>query len=259
MELFWRMWVVASGVIMSVGILLVTLVTLEFKRDYDHLLGERMLVIGASAAAPFSAAAELGLPIKDVRNASALLDIPRQTDPLISGVWVLDAQHNVVQGTGQQITDITGLYAPPVAGKEPRNGWYAAAGSAFVAGIPIRNASAEKVGQLVLLYPQEVSRTRVLAMAAELSFLVMTIAVVASLVTGLVLRVWMAREIRGFNAVMTDLAEAERSVWIMQGGKENSERADSLRGKLKQSRVMYGKLIESSSERKGSGESGQEI
>ncbi len=257
MELFWRTWIAAVGVIVSVGILLVTLVTLEFKRDYDHLLGERMLVIGASATAPFSAAAELGLSITDVRNASALLDIPRQTDPLISGVWVLDAQHQVVQGAGQRITDVDGLYATLAAREEPTNGWYANVGSAFVAGIPIRNTTAVKVGQVVVVYPQEVSRTRVLAMGAELSFLVMVIAVIASLMTGLLLRVWMAREIRGFSAVMTDLAEVERSVWTMQRGKENNGQADSIREKLEQSRVMYGELIENYSEHEGIGQSEQ--
>lgn len=195
MELFWRTWIAAVGVIVTVGILLVTLVTLEFKRDYDRLLGERLLVIGASAAAPFSAAAELGLPISDVRNASALLDIPRQTDPLISGVWVLDTQNQVIHGARQRITDSESLTASLAARGQQVNGWHLTVGSAFVAGIPIRNATGKQVGQVMVAYPQEVSRTRVLAMAAELSLSVLGIAVVASLATGLLLRFWMAREL----------------------------------------------------------------
>jgi hypothetical protein len=259
MELFWKTWIAAISVIVSVGILLVTLVSLEFKRDYENLLGDRMLVIAASAAAPFSAAVELGLPITGVRNAAALLDFPRQTDPLISGVWVLDAQHNVVQGVGQWFADVDGLNATLEAGDGQANGWYTTFGSAFVAGSPIHSAKAERVGQVVVAYPLEVSRSRVLAMAAELSFLVLLIAGVASLAAGLLLRVWMAREIGGFRAVTADLAEFERSVWTMQRGKEETRHTDDILGMLEQSRAMYRDLSEKSSESEDNPQSRQKI
>jgi MFS family permease len=250
MELFWRTWFAAFSVIVSVGLMLVTLVTLEFKRDYERLLGERMLVIGASAAAPFSAAAELGLPMNSVRNASALLDIPRQTDPLISGVWVLDAQYQVIHGAGSWIMDENDVKTILKASDGQANGWYITFNSSFVAGTPIRNSNAEQVGQVIITYPLEVSRTRVLAMAAELLFQVLLISVVASLATGLLLRVWIAREIGNFSAVMANLTEFERQVWTMQPGDEKIGKADHIRGMLGQSRAVYCGLIEKPPEHK---------
>ncbi|WP_114286801.1 hypothetical protein [Candidatus Halocynthiibacter alkanivorans] len=250
MELFWRTWFAAFSVIVSVGLMLVTLVTLEFKLDYERLLGERMLVIGASAAAPFSAAAELGLPMKSVRNASALLDIPRQTDPLISGVWVLDAQYQVIHGAGPWIMDENDVKTTLKAGDGRANGWFTTLDSSFVAGTPIRNSNTEHVGQVIITYPLEVSRTRVLAMVAELSFQVLLISVVASLATGLLLRVWIAREIGNFSAVTAELTEFERQVWTMQPGGEKVGQAVHIQGLLGQSRAVYCDLIEEPSEHK---------
>jgi hypothetical protein len=245
MSLFWRSWLVATSVIFVVGILLVTFVTLEFKRDYDRLLGERLLVIGASGAAPFARAVELGLTISSVRNASALLDIPRQTDPLISGVWVLDAQSRVVEGTGGQIRDFERMSMPQVATSDFEEGWYATVGSAFVAGIPIHDGSGQQVGQLLVSYPLEVSRTRVLAMLAEVSFYVLLIASAFSLAAGGLLRLSMAREIDGFKTVVADLDNFDHRVWTMQRREDDPPHTHTinLRAMLEQSRASYLNLL----------------
>lgn len=239
MGLFWRIWGAAIGVIFAVGFLLVTLVTLEFKRDYDRLLGERLLVVASSASAPFSAAAELGLAMSSVRNASALLDIARQADPLITGVWVLDAHSRPIAQASSQIRAEQGLSLPELPDARSQDGWFSTIGDAFLAGVEIRDATGQPVGQLLVAYPLEISHTRVLAMVAELSLIVSLIALGFSLAAGGVLRWWIDGEIREFSDVTADLESFERQVWTRQRSDDDTASPGSLHTMLNQSRSAY--------------------
>lgn len=215
MELFWKIWLSASGVIVAVAILLVTLVTLQFSREYNRLLGERLLVIGTNAAAHFNSAAELGLPLQSVRNAAVFLDIPRQTDPFISSVRVVDADWDTIAvageaaGTGPSVAEIDRAVL------ENRQGWYHPMKAEFVAGIPIFGLDGSLTGSLLVSYPSGIGRERVLAMLSELSLTSAGFVVAAVLVTGFMLRIWMAAQIAGFRQVEDEIIRFERRVWTL--------------------------------------------
>jgi hypothetical protein len=242
LELFWKIWLAAASVIVAVAILLVTLVTLQFSREYSRLLGERLLVIGTNAAAHFTSAADLGLPLSSVRNAAVFLDIPRQTDPLISSVRVVDADWSTIAASGEG--GAPGLPAADLdlAAAENRKGWYRAADREFVAGIPIFGPDDGLAGSLLISYPSSVGRERVLAMLSELALSSAIYVAAAVLATGLLLRIWMAGQIAGFRSVEDDIEQFERRVWTLgdQAGPEHKQAETAvLSGMLAEARHAY--------------------
>src|SRR3546814_18120582 len=73
MALFWRIWAAVTLVNLAVLTIFVGLATLQFGNINSDLVGERLVVLADLTAAPFEAAAKIGLPLSTVRNADALL------------------------------------------------------------------------------------------------------------------------------------------------------------------------------------------
>lgn len=242
MELFWKIWLAAAGVIVAVAILLVTLVTLQFSREYSRLLGERLLVIGTNAAAHFTSAADLGLPLSSVRNAEVFLDIPRQTDPFISSVRVVDANWNTIAVAGEGVDPTLAVAEMDLAAAENRQGWYRAAETEFIAGIPIFGQDGSLAGSLLVSYPANIGQERVLAMLSQLALSSAIFVAAAVLVTGILLRIWIAGQIAAFRSVENDITQFERRVWTMGDGTGVArEQADTsaLSGMLAEARHAY--------------------
>ena len=215
LQLFWRIWLGAAAVIVAVAILLVALVTLQFSREYSRLLGERLLVIGTNAAAHFASAADLGLPLSSVRNAAVFLDIPRQTDPLISSIRIVDANGNTIAAVGDGVDPGLAIADIDLTTAENRQGWYRTAETDFIAGIQIFGPDGGLAGSLVVSYPSSIGRERVLAMLSELALSSAIFVAVAVFATGLLLRIWIAGQIADFRGVEDDIARFERRVWTL--------------------------------------------
>ena len=81
MALFWRIWSAVILVNLAVLTLFVGLAILRFDSINSGLVGERaprrLAVLAGRTAAPFQAAAKIGLPLSTVRNADALLERAR--------------------------------------------------------------------------------------------------------------------------------------------------------------------------------------
>src|SRR3546814_1835454 len=97
MALFWRIWAAVTLVNLAVLTIFVGLATLQFGNINSDLVGERLVVLADLTAAPFEAAAKIGLPLSTVRNADALLERARQTDGAILAIHVFDAAGRIVQ------------------------------------------------------------------------------------------------------------------------------------------------------------------
>lgn len=99
MALFWRIGAAVTLVNLAVLTLFVGLATLQFDSINSGLVGERLVVLAGRTAAPFQAAARIGLPLSTVRNADALLERARQTDDAIMAIHVFDAEGRIVHCT----------------------------------------------------------------------------------------------------------------------------------------------------------------
>src|SRR3546814_3890200 len=101
MALFWRIWAAVTLVNLAVLTIFVGLATLQFGNINSDLVGERLVVLADLTAAPFEAAAKIGLPLSTVRNADALLEGARQIDGAILAIHVFDAAGRIVHSTAE--------------------------------------------------------------------------------------------------------------------------------------------------------------
>lgn len=213
MALFWRIWTAVILVNLAVLTLLVGLATLQFDSINSGLVGERLSVLAGRTAAPFQAAAKIGLPLSTVRNADALLEHARQTDNAILAIHVFDQ--------GGQIIHSTATPAPTEIPPEARTARAAAAGtpwhretaSGFLSSVDIPALGGVTAGGILIVYPGSGNVTQVRAMAAELGLAAIAVLLAAAGLSALLLRLGLRRQIRTFEVIDGAIADFERGSW----------------------------------------------
>ena len=212
MAIFWRVWATSVVVVLAVLIVFLALSTFQFSRVHSSLVGERLVVLADRTAGPFEAAARLGLPVADVRNAAGHLERARQTDDRIAAIFVFDKAGKIVhQTTGA--ADSGAAVAAIRADFADARDWHGTTAAGFVAGVSFSGLSGEPAGGVAVLYPRGGSATRVWAMAAELSLAASGILCLSALIAGLLLRVGLRREVAGFDDVDGEIAAFETDSW----------------------------------------------
>lgn len=213
MALFWRVWalvVVVNVVVLSV---FVTLATLRFASIDGALVGERLLVLANRTAAPFVAAARIGLSLGAVRNAPAVLERARQTDDSIVAIHVFDDAGRVLHSTSTPAPGwipASAVAAVDAAGGEP---WHRETTEAFLSGVEIRTAAGKRAGGVLIVYPLRGSLTSLRAMGAELAVVAVAVLVLSSLLGALVLWVGLAPQRALFREVDRAVETFERDSW----------------------------------------------
>ena len=218
MALFWRVWAAVVLVNLMVLTLFVGLAALQFDSINGTLVGERLTVLAGRTAAPFKAAANIGLPLSTVRNAQALLERARQTDDAITAIHVFDPAGRVIHSTAQPVpATIPGeaLTARARSGGAP---WHLETGAGFFSSIDIQAVDGSSAGGILIAYPGGGNVTRVRAMAAELAISALAVLAVASVLGMAALRFGLRRPIRTFEAIEGAIADFERRAWRSAAG-----------------------------------------
>jgi len=217
MALFWRIWAAVIFVNLTVLTLFVGLATLQFDSINSFLVGERLSVLAGRTAAPFQAAAKIGLPLSTVRNADALLERARQTDDAILAIHVFDEAGQIVHSTdpaAQAMIPPQALTARHAAAGAP---WHHETEAGFFSSIDIparaQNASSTTAGGILIVYPGGGNVTQIRAMGAELSLAAIAVALAAAGLSALLLRLGLGRQIRTFEAIDGAIADFERNAW----------------------------------------------
>ena len=213
MALFWRIWTAVILVNLAVLTLFVGLATLQFDSINSGLVGERLVVLAGRTAAPFQAAAKIGLPLSTVRNADALLERARQTDDAILAIHVFDAAGRVVHSTATPAPAAIppeALAARAAAAGAP---WHSETEGGFLSSIDIPARGGATVGGILIVYPGGGNVTRVRAMGAELALAALAVVLAAAGLSALLLRLGLGRQIRLFEAVDAAIADFERGSW----------------------------------------------
>jgi hypothetical protein len=219
MALFWRIWAAVTLVNFAILTIFVGLATLQFGSINSGLVGERLVVLAGRTAAPFEAAAKIGLPLSTVRNADALLERARQTDDAIRAIHVFDAAGRIVHSTA---TPAPAAIPPEVvaaratAGRAP---WHRETAEGFLSSIDIASRDGITAGGVLIVYPGGGNVTRVRAMAAELALAAIGILLAIAALSALWLRLGLSRQIRLFEAIDSAVADFERGAWRSAAGR----------------------------------------
>lgn len=213
MALFWRIWTAVTLVNLAVLAIFVGLATLQFDQIHSGLIGERLAVLGDRTAAPFEAAARIGLPLSTVRNAGALLERARQTDDAIIAIHVMDVAANIIHSTDPLAPET--IPSEAIAAREAAAGgpWYVETATGFLSGINIKAPDGITAGGIVIVYPGRENVTRIRAMGAELAIFAVGLLLVSGGLGGLLLRLGLGRQIRVFEAIDGAVARFERDAW----------------------------------------------
>ncbi len=242
MALFWRIWAAVTLVNFAVLTIFVGLATLQFGSINSGLVGERLVVLAGRTAAPFEAAARIGLPLSTVRNADALLERARQTDDAILAIHVFDAAGRIVHSTA---TPAPAAIPPEVvaaraaAGRAP---WHRETAEGFFSSIDIASRDGITAGGILIVYPGGGNVTRVRAMAAELALAAIVVLLAGAAFSALLLRLSLGRQIRFFEAIDSAVAGFERSAWRSAAGRPTAVAegdADELRSLLEAAESRY--------------------
>ena len=239
MALFWRIWTAVLLVNLAVLTLFVGLATLQFDSINSDLVGERLVVLAGRTAAPFQAAAKIGLPLSTVRNADALLERARQTDDAILAIHVFDPAGRIIHSTDASAPAAIppeALAARAAAAGAP---WHSETDGGFLSSIdiPARANTSEgvTVGGILIVYPGGGNVTRVRAMGAELALAAIAVLLAAAGLSALLLRLGLGRQIRMFEAVDGAIADFERGAWrSAAAGPAAPVPADDGTGELRQ-------------------------
>jgi len=227
MALFWRIWAAVSLVNLAVLTIFVGLATLQFGNINSGLVGERLVVLAGRTAAPFEAAAKIGLQLSTVRNADALLERARQTDDAISAIHVFDATGRIVHSTDEA--------APPaippdaLATRKTSKGaaWHRETPEGFLSSIDIASRTGESAGGILIVYPKAGSLTQIRAMAAELTLAAIAVLLAGAAFSALLLRFGLERQIKLFGKLEAAILDFERGAWRNAAGRSAPPREDS--------------------------------
>lgn len=221
MSVFWRSWITVVLLVAIVLAVLATLTTLQFDTILSHFIHGRLSVLTQTSQASFRAAVGLGLPLSAMRNAPAILERARQTDPNISAVHVFDVSGKILHSTDSNHT--TSVRAEVLFAQSTSEGdtWRAETDEHFLSGGRIRDLSRKTVGGLVIVYPKTDLSTSVDAMTARLAIhAFVVLAVIAGIGVGL-LRFGLRDLMRVFTGIESAFAAIERREWRRAAGGSN--------------------------------------
>jgi hypothetical protein len=219
MALFWRIWVAVTLVNFAVLTVFVGLATLQFGNINSDLVGERLVVLAGRTAAPFEAAAKIGLPLSTVRNADALLERARQTDDAIVAIHVFDAAGRVVHSTAEPPPAAISGEALDARRDSKGTAWHRETSEGFLSSIGIASRTGESAGGILIVYPKAGSLIQIRAMAAELTLAAVAVLLVSAAFSALLLRLGLRRQIDLFERFDTAIVDFERGAWRGAAGK----------------------------------------
>ncbi len=218
MSVFWRSWITVVILVATVLAVLATLSTLQFETILSHFIHQRLSVLAQTSQASFRTAVGLGLPLSSVRNAAAILEQARQTDPNISAVHVFDASGRILHSTDPNHT--TSVRAETLFTQSASEGdtWRTETDEHFLSGIRIRNLSKKTVGGLMIVYPKTDLSTSVGAMTARLAIYAVGVLIVIGVIGIGVLWFGLRDLVRVFTGIESVFAAIEHREWRRVAG-----------------------------------------
>lgn len=180
MPLFWRSWLVVSVLIALVLAVLTVLCVLQFEAILSALIRERLAILAQTTEASFRSALDLGLPLETIRNAGAILEHAKASDPAITAIHVFDRTGMIVHSTVPDApTTVRAevLFAQSAA-DDAR--WSVETEHELLSGVKILDQASATVGGLVVVYPVTDLEVAAAAMMRRLGLLAVAIAVLGT-------------------------------------------------------------------------------
>jgi hypothetical protein len=217
MALFWRIWMAVVAVNLVVLSIFVILATMQFGNINAGLAADRLIVLANRTAAPFEAAAKLGLSLSTVRNARALLERSKQSDEAILSIDVFDADGRIIHSTAE--SPLREIPAGAQATRRAARGhsWHHETSVGFLSSIEISSRDGGSAGGIMITYSNTGNVTRLHAVGAELALGAFLIFLVTSGLSAGLLRLGLNPQIGFFESIEKTISDFERAAWRSSG------------------------------------------
>jgi hypothetical protein len=213
MLMFWRIFPSVAAINGAIIILLIGFSVLQFNRISAQLERERVTILGDRVAAPFEAAAGIGLSPSSMRNMDSILERARQMNEAIISIHLLSPDGAIIRAAGgDSPNDLSAEILEDLAKSDTRI-WSGETTDGYFSGTRIMGMGGKPVGALVIQYSGTRGSSRSWEMVAQLTLGGIAFLVFASFVTGLGLRIALRREIDEFDRIDETLNEFERDSW----------------------------------------------
>ncbi len=189
----------ALGVVALATIVgLAGLAQLKFSAFLSDSVGERLEIVGRTAAQDFGAAIDHGLSVAEVANGRQILERARGHDRSISGIAVFDLDAAILHTAGDipdgEIDPRTQEAFRVVVLEDAVDAWSIEAGDQIRSGVVIDGSFGQPVGGVVVHYPVTEMREQEASMMGSLLFDAAWIGLVVLIVVGIVFAVLRRRE-----------------------------------------------------------------
>ncbi|MGD8351182.1 MAG: hypothetical protein PVI79_18190 [Gammaproteobacteria bacterium] len=220
MLIFWRLFPLVVAINIAVIVLFIGFSVLQFNRISAELERERVTVLGDRVAAPFEAAAGIGLPPSSVRNMDSILERARQMNEAIVSVHLLDSDGVVIRSAGGKSETVLDAEILDGLMHGEQRTWSGETDDGYFSATRIVGLGGNLVGALVIRYSGARGSSRSWAMAAQLTLGGFASLLFASLMTAAGLRIALRREIAEFDRIDAAIGSFERDSW------RNTDRID---------------------------------
>lgn len=192
----------------------VALAVLQFNQINSELEREKINILAKRVAAPFEAAASIGLPFSSVRNTDVLLERSRQLDSAIKGAFLFGADGTLLASAASAGLDAASLGASVPNGAGAGRTWSGDTGNGHFAGVRLFGADGRLAGGVLLAYSGRESAARSWAIVGKLLSTALIFAFLGAPLIWLTMR-WALRGLTVFyDGIDGELREIYCQGWV---------------------------------------------
>lgn len=192
----------------------IALAVLQFNQINSEMAREKIGILAYRVAAPFEAAATIGLPLSSVRNVDVLLERAHQMDKGIEGVFLFGANGTLIKSAG--VRGVDGETLGSVVGDQigTARAWSGDTTNGYYAGVRLADSDGNTVGAVVIANSGREGALYSWAMVGKLLLSAFVFAVLGAPLIWLVLRRALKGVTSGFDATDTELRAFEHRNWL---------------------------------------------
>jgi MFS family permease len=215
-----RSWIALTTVLGAVLGVLAVLSVLQHDAVLSQLIRQRLSVTVEATAAPFRSMVELGMPVSMVRNAKALLERARETDPQITAIHLFNPSGIVVTSTVENAPQQVAREILAAQREESETRWTLETAAELVSGVSIRDEDGTIVGGVVAFYPKRELMERSARVARDIAVTAFALLAVFSTLAFLLLRLRLSGALRGLARLRMTFRPAPQHPGPLGGEKE---------------------------------------
>lgn len=209
-----RIFPAIYSVVVASLLAFIALAVLQFNQINSELEREKVGILVSRVAAPFEAAATIGLPLSSVRNASVLLERARQLDTAIEGVFLFGADGELLKSAASPSIDSTTLGASLRNPAGAVRTWSGDTSHGYYAGVRLLKPDDDLFGGIAISYSGRKGASQSWAIVGKLLLSGLIFAIVAAPLIWLTLRRSLSGVVSSYDEIDSELRQVECSSWL---------------------------------------------